>query len=110
MTANAPQTISTTRLLTELDAKKAELKKLGVFTPTDDYQVVFAQDAAKNADAAKTAARAAADEAEASFAECSANAASSKSEAQRLEGDAKQKDSDAKAAHDELEKLSGWAL
>ena len=70
----------------ELDAKQAALKKLGAFTPTDDYQVVFAQDAAKVADADKAAARALVDAEKAKLPECERKCGALEKEIQRLEG------------------------
>ena len=90
-----------------MTAKQAELKKLGDFKPTDDYEVVYAEDAAKAADADKAAARASVNAEKAKLPECERRCGTLEKEIQRLEGEAKQKEVDAKAAHDKLEKLSG---
>ena len=92
-------------IVAELNEKRAELKRLRDFTPTDDNQVVFAQDAAKYADADKAAAQASLNAAKARLSTCERRCSSLEKEVQALEVKATQKETDAKAAHDELQKL-----
>ena len=95
-------------IVDELTAKKAELQRLGAFTVTDDYQVTYAENAAKVAEADKAAARTSVKTEKDKLPECERKCGTLEREIQRLEGEAKQKDAEAKAAHDELQKLSGW--
>jgi hypothetical protein len=94
-------------IVKELGEKQEALKALGNFKPADDYEVAYAENAAKVADADKAAARASVIDAKAKLAECERRCGALENEVKRLESEAKQKNADAKAAHDELKRLSG---
>ena len=91
----------------ELNDKKDERSRLGDFKATDDYEVVFAQDAVRAADLSASAAHTSVNAASTQLATCVKRCTALIGEVKRLDGEAKQKDSEARTAHDELQRISG---